>query len=388
MQLKLDKYIIFTSKLKNLTYSLRTSETSYLHESFTFYDAIRNRKYFEGLTYENNSDLYLKKLRYYARFIIVCLFLNKKEMVKTLRNELELYVKKYEDHFNIYSQEWKLCLYELDQFQAQNNTLKVGESLDLIDYKINLITKDKNNISEFIIIGNSEKQTKFSELYLDMYRIFTNLQTFDKKDPKKTLLYRPRFGEVYNALSSIMNEMNTNSDFIGLYLTCNSTKNGINLGDDLLTIEDLVPFTRRPLFLIVESDNSIVMNPKSNKFSKPLVCLLSNSKHQGIMTLFLTNPLYGYCCLKKKYELDFNDYTNFYKKIDTELYKLIEDLRKLDTSFDFFLDNSFTRCYILRFIFYNYVLKCLNFEEFPIIYPKIPEEIYEHKILVDLYKSL
>lgn len=370
-----------------LTKSLRTSETSYLHESYTFYDAIRNRKYFEGLTYENNPDLYLKKLRYYARFITVCFFLNKREMVHTLRTELEIYVKKFEENFDVNSPEWKLCLYELDQFQAQNNLLKV-ENIDLLDYKVNYLTKDKNNISEFIIIGNSEKQTKFSELYLDMYRIFSNLQTFDKKDPKKTLLYRPKFGEVYNSLSSAMNEMNTNLEFIGLYLSCNSSKNGIQFGEDTLTMDDLVPFTRKPFFLIVESENSFIMYPKSNKFSKPLICLLSNSKQQSILTLFLTNPLFGYCYLKKKYELDQNEYTNLLKKIDLELIKLIDDIRKIDSSFEFFLDNSFTRSFILRFIFYYHVLKSLNFEDFPLIYPKIPNEIYSHKILEDLYKSL
>lgn len=44
------------------------------------------------------------------------------------------------------------------------------------------------------------------------------------------------------------------------------------------TIDDIIPLTRKPLFLIIDSCNSICMKPTKNKFGKPLVCLLSPKK--------------------------------------------------------------------------------------------------------------
>ncbi|KAJ2860359.1 hypothetical protein GGI22_002734, partial [Coemansia erecta] len=52
-------------------YYLRTSETNYLQEAYVFYDAIRERNYFKGEQEVRNSALMIKKLRYYARFIVV-----------------------------------------------------------------------------------------------------------------------------------------------------------------------------------------------------------------------------------------------------------------------------------------------------------------------------
>lgn len=45
-------------------YYLRTSETSYLHEAYSFYAAIRGRAYYSRAAKEDRSDLMVKKLRY------------------------------------------------------------------------------------------------------------------------------------------------------------------------------------------------------------------------------------------------------------------------------------------------------------------------------------
>lgn len=64
--------------------SLRTSETNYLNEAFSFYAAIRSRGYYSKAAKEERSDLMVKKLRYYARFIVVCLLLKKMKLVRDL----------------------------------------------------------------------------------------------------------------------------------------------------------------------------------------------------------------------------------------------------------------------------------------------------------------
>jgi len=66
------------SKIAQLYYHyyLRTSETNYLQESCIFYQAIHERNYFKETSENKSSALMIKKLRYYARFIVVCLLLN------------------------------------------------------------------------------------------------------------------------------------------------------------------------------------------------------------------------------------------------------------------------------------------------------------------------
>lgn len=50
-------------------YYLRTSETNYLYESYTFYEAIDSRMYFKDVLETQQPALMIRKLRYYAVFI-------------------------------------------------------------------------------------------------------------------------------------------------------------------------------------------------------------------------------------------------------------------------------------------------------------------------------
>ena len=75
---------IYFLKLLVIVFSLRTSETNYLNESFSFYSAIRMRAYYSKASKEDRPDLMVKKLRYYARFIVVCLLLKKMKLVRDL----------------------------------------------------------------------------------------------------------------------------------------------------------------------------------------------------------------------------------------------------------------------------------------------------------------
>lgn len=67
-----------------LEFSLRTSDTAYLLESSSFFTAIRERKYFAHMSKEDVPEQAVKKLRYYARFIIVCLLLKRLGIAREL----------------------------------------------------------------------------------------------------------------------------------------------------------------------------------------------------------------------------------------------------------------------------------------------------------------
>lgn len=68
------------SKIGQLYYNyyLRAAEIRFLHESYVFYEAIRSRSYFAQSATDPN--LAIKQLRYFARFIIICLLLNRREV--------------------------------------------------------------------------------------------------------------------------------------------------------------------------------------------------------------------------------------------------------------------------------------------------------------------
>lgn len=64
---------------------MRTSEARFLLESYIFYEAIFNRGYFRQEDGDGRDrGVRFKELRFYARFLLVSLVLNRAEMVKVL----------------------------------------------------------------------------------------------------------------------------------------------------------------------------------------------------------------------------------------------------------------------------------------------------------------
>ena len=76
-------------------YYLRTSDRSYLAESSVFYEAIQQRKYFQELTSSSLTEDWRRLLRYYARYIVVCLLQQRFEQVSAVSTNLHKYVQQY-----------------------------------------------------------------------------------------------------------------------------------------------------------------------------------------------------------------------------------------------------------------------------------------------------
>ncbi|KAM2010406.1 hypothetical protein EV2_005010 [Malus domestica] len=70
---------------------MRTSEASYLSEAYIFYEAILSREYFKEGMFQDLS-LVNKQFRFVSRFLMVCLLLNRREMVQQLLNQLRVLV--------------------------------------------------------------------------------------------------------------------------------------------------------------------------------------------------------------------------------------------------------------------------------------------------------
>uniref|UniRef100_A0A3B5L0Y0 Uncharacterized protein n=1 Tax=Xiphophorus couchianus TaxID=32473 RepID=A0A3B5L0Y0_9TELE len=169
-------------------YYLRTSETSYLNEAFSFYSAIRQRSYYYQVNKEDRAELVVKKLRYYARYIVVCLLLNKMDLVKVLVKELSEEIEDYTQRFNTEDQlEWNLVLQEVAAF------IEADPAVVLNDHNSMLVTSNRLQdgsvppleqgmvvgqlvLADALIVGNCNNQVKFSELTVDMFRMLQALE--------------------------------------------------------------------------------------------------------------------------------------------------------------------------------------------------------------------
>jgi hypothetical protein len=171
---------------------MRTCETGYLHEAYSFYEAIRNRAYYANVLKEERADLVVKKLRYYARFIVVCLLLPKPDIIVTLIKEMSKYVDDYVKKFDPADKEdWKLVLHEVSGFIEANRLVSVldTEAMPIpLSHRLKALEEAEPaahdgvkkrkfmRLKQAFIIGNTLQQVKFSELTLDMFRMLEALE--------------------------------------------------------------------------------------------------------------------------------------------------------------------------------------------------------------------
>ncbi|XP_025117453.1 protein SCAI isoform X4 [Bubalus kerabau] len=337
-------------------YYLRTSETSYLNEAFSFYSAIRQRSYYSQVNKEDRPELVVKKLRYYARFIVVCLLLNKMDVVKDLVKELSDEIEDYTHRFNTEDQvEWNLVLQEVAAFIEADPVMVLNDDNTIVITSNRLaetgaplleqgMIVGQLSLADALIIGNCNNQVKFSELTVDMFRMLQALErepmnlasqmnkpgmqeSADKptrrENPHKYLLYKPTFSQLYTFLAASFKELPANSVLLiylsatGVFPTGRSDSEGpydfggvlTNSNRDIINGDaihkrnqshkemhclhpgDLYPFTRKPLFIIVDSSNSVAYKNFTNLFGQPLVCLLSPTAYPKALQALVTVSL-------------------------------------------------------------------------------------------------
>ncbi|XP_070581867.1 protein SCAI-like [Ptychodera flava] len=420
-------------------YYLRTSETNYLNESFSFYSAIRARAYYSKANKEG-PELCVKKLRYYARFIVVCLLLRKidlvRELIKELNRQIEEYTSLYEPEDQL---EWQLVLGEIRSFIEAEQIINVIDTDTKPMVLPHRLGKDGVpalerqqvylTLQEALIIGNCNEQIKFSELTLDMYRILQALEREPKGDeihhhhndsspapgqqpmengdrsgkrenPHKYLLYKPTFGQLFTFLSAGFKELPPNAALL-IYLSADGsqgsdrpedegaydyggvvTNNRREPGEQVtkkshllkemhcLHPGDLYPYTRKPLFLVVDSNNSTVFKNIPNLFGQPVVCLMSpttlpkNVQDQNtkgnLFTLFLYSPLTAFCHVSDIADIPialWEKCEKHVKMVMQEVAQLITKSRTLDHTYMQFYGDEFLRLLMLRFVFCHATLR-------------------------------
>jgi len=451
-------------------YYLRTSETNYLNEAFSFYAAIRGRSYYSRATREersphDRSDLMVKKLRYYARFIVVCLLLKKMKLVRDLVRELSKQIDEYTTTYEPEDQlEWSLVLGEIRAFVEADtvaNVLDNDSNSIVLSHRLSpLVTPTLErspimnlSLQEVIIVGNVADQVKFSELTLDMFRMLQTLerepqdemnQVYDtspapgrlpmmenggvggrRENPHKYLLYKPTLPQLLVFLASGYRELPPQGALL-LYISADGSfpvrpmpeDTGYDLGGVLMAprreVEpagkgvkehcclfpgDLFPYTRRPTFLVLDSDNSLAFATLPHYFDMPLVVLMSpqdipatfqeQSNKGGLFTLFLHSPLQAFCFVTNIVDVPLHLWEKclaYVQRFIAEASRLLTRCRGVDPSYLNFLADDFLRLLLCRYIFCDALLrihrafKSAQFQ--PRCHPALPElDILENPTL-------
>ncbi|XP_061424653.1 protein SCAI isoform X2 [Lethenteron reissneri] len=324
-------------------YYLRTSETGYLNEAFSFYSAIRQRGYYNSADTDTRPDLCVKKLRYVARFVVVSLLLHKYHVVRDLVTELTNEVGAYSRQHGGDEQEWRMVLQEIQAFVDADPWQFLGEGgpiavatcrlapSEALARPHGLLVPTPLALADAILVGNCAEQVKFSELTLDMFRMLQALERTprghvapaDRTPPARPQELPPDSALLlYLSASGVFPPSDCKER--GPYEqggVMTYTRRDIAAPDPAtpaaahtpllrhihcLHPGDLLPFTRKPLVVVVDSPSSSAYKGVYSPFGVPLLCLLSPTscpKHLtgsgggGLLTLFLACPVAGFACL-------------------------------------------------------------------------------------------
>ncbi|XP_004504108.1 uncharacterized protein [Cicer arietinum] len=462
---------------------MRASESRFLVEAYVFYEAILSRRYFEG-SEASLKDLGVrsKELRFYARFLLVSLILNRTEMVKHLMDRLVALVDDCKSTFRDTNfKEWKQVVQEIVRFTNADKgfsfrPMRYCTTFDShrasLPYVARFHAKRVLKFHDALLASYHRNEVKFAELTLDIYRMIQCLEwepsgLFYQKqivrpkengdvidhsgasgiidmnlaadmtdptipsNPRKATLYRPSVTHVIAVMATICEELPPDSVVL-VYLsasgkaglnnvsqmensggsskysrrkvlsqssdelnsgTSESQNNGNresschhdndnymwfgskgNSGSNNLYPGDLIPFTRKPLFLIIDSDNSHAFKvlhgaergETAALFLSPLSPIFKNpadvNVHSGSQfTFFLTAPLSAFCemvgLIPNEADTDvYNEAENIIAHAFSEWETILCSSTIMDLVWAQVITDPFLRRLILRFIFCRSVI--------------------------------
>ncbi|XP_069370083.1 protein SCAI isoform X6 [Paralichthys olivaceus] len=369
-----------------------------------------------------------------------------------LSEEIEDYTQRFNTEDQL---EWNLVLQEVAAFVEADPVVVLNDNNSVVVFSNRMLEGSTPPLeqgmvvgqlilADALIIGNCNNQVKFSELTIDMFRMLQALerepvnlatQTFKqgtlepnekpakRENPHKYLLYKPTFSQLFTFLSASFKELPANSVLLvylsatGIFPTGHSDYEGpydfggvlTNTNRDVVNGEtmqkrnqlqkemhclhpgDLFPFTRKPLFVIVDSSNSTAYKNFTNLFGQPLVCLLSpmvypksvqdQSQRGSLFTLFLYSPLLAFssmCGLSSVRRGLWDRAQEFLCKVYRDIGQMISRSRTIDQAFLQFFGDEFLRLLLVRFVFCSAALRLHKlFREsrsFPESYPELPKQ--------------
>ncbi|XP_028752342.1 protein SCAI isoform X2 [Neltuma alba] len=456
---------------------MRSSECRYLVEAYVFYEAILNRRYFEGSEGSpKDPGIRFKELRFYARFLLVSVILNRTEMVKHLMDRFMALLddcKSSTRETNL--KEWRQVVQEIVRFTKAENGFAIrplrycvitDTHQASLPYVARFHAKRVLKFRDALLTSYHRNEVKFAELTLDTYRMMQCLEwepsgpSYQKPivkpiengdsidhsgtsglinmnlaadmtdpnvppNPRKAVLYRPSVTHLIAVMAAICEELPPDSVVL-VYLSASGKAGYNNIhqlensggsskhsrhkvlsqtsqeqssgpsdsqingkresnsyyenylwfgpkgidGSNNLYPGDLIPFTRKPLFFIIDSDNShafkVLRGAERGEtaalFLSPLLPVFKNPSdvhlHNGSQfTFFLTAPLSAFCQMVglSPSEVD----KDVYNQAETILANafaeweiiLCSSTTNLDLVWAQMITDPFLRRLILRFIF-------------------------------------
>ncbi|KAJ1981804.1 hypothetical protein H4R35_000570 [Dimargaris xerosporica] len=488
-------------------YYMRTSETNYLLESYIFYYAIRERGYFRDITDVKNPALVVKKIRFYARFIVACMLLNDYDLAWKLLEESQALVETYARTFRpVDSKEWRYVMQEISTFlEAERQIIPRSPAGHLLNTPLRQPESwalpheaARFQLQEVVLVGGYPNQNKFSELTADVYHMaqaleyepsmakasqtvrsrlrptlhaavddsgdspptqasmngsqvhdfFQDAQMQSKvmsqtKDatalryvnPHKQLLFRPTYSHLMQNITQAFRDTPEHAAFL-LYLSAPGVKTvkadkaldsgftggiatrsgkAMSSGDkpsetselaqiaNCLHPADLIPFTRKPLFLVVESSNSGAFSGMPRVFNQPFLCLMSPIEYLrkeytqlgNLFTLFLLSPALGLTSLTGARELEPADWKAVQEMVVSWEHLLGEALVSLvqDKGVKKFMSAPLLRQLVIRHLACVLILSRHHLHQSPKLLPsstpELPvDEVTRHPGVLDKLKEI
>nr|KYP49281.1 Protein SCAI [Cajanus cajan] len=492
---------------------MRSSECRFLVEAYVFYEAILSRRYFQG-SESTAKDLGVrsKELRFYARFLLVSLILNRTDMVNHLVQRFVALVEDCKATFRETNfKEWKQVVQEINRFTKVDKgfsfrPMRYCATFDTHRASLPCVArfhaKRVLKFQDALLTSYHRNEVKFAELTLDIYRMIQCLEwepsgTFYQKhtvkpkengdtidhsgasgiidmnltadmtdpsippNPRKATLYRPSVTHVIAVMATICEELppdcvvlvylsasgkaghnnvsqmensggssknsrhkvlsqTSQGQNSGASETLNNGKRELscydnylwfgpkgNSGSNNLYPGDLIPFTRKPLFLIIDSDNSHAFKAGLSKlrtcvlhgaergeaaglFLSPLRPIFKNpsdvnSNSGSQFTFFLTAPLSAFCQMIGLFpsEADtdvYNEAENIIANAFTEWEIILCSSTTMDLVWAQVIGDPFLRRLILRFIFCRSVISFFcppeeSEQYLPLCLPHLPSSV-------------
>ena len=244
--------------------------------------------------------------------------------------------------------------------------------------------KDKRfSLQAAVLVGNARNQIKYSELTLNTTLMMHSLEISAAAaqaspnaplpaHPQKYILYEASPMQVLNHLACLSSALPMNKGVM-LYISADSDAagNGFSLEADVgrtqssestsLTPQDLLPFTRMPLVIVADSDNSQCLNNIDLHFGEKFLCLMSPTKWvstmsapvpQGLFTLFLHAPLTAFCLLCGLTNVDADAYKNAEGVLNEFLNRVVDaQAPLLPGGVEYLLGDLYVKTLVARFLF-------------------------------------
>ncbi|KAG0337288.1 hypothetical protein BG000_005605 [Podila horticola] len=414
-------------------YYLRTSDSGYLQDSYIFYEAIRERRYFNEISEIKSSALMIKKLRYYARFTVVCLLLNNRDIMASLKEELTDLVNEY---ITVYrppdASDWQLVLQEVTSFTnaekklypvtQTGSVLPVARRLQASKVISAALDKDtsitKLKLQEAILVGNSHNQIKFSELTIDMFRI---LQSLERETPQirgssvdagaKASLTSAVSAAVASGTetgsSPAVKEETMDEPLSGQRRNNDKEKKKPNPHKYLLyrpTLSQLMVYLATA-FKEVASDSALLIylsadgskrsaqDGSGTKAEYP-ESIPDTTQVGGLFTLFLHAPLLAFSFISGISQISPDTWEQCAGLISQAEGKIAELMASapLDKPLRRFLQDEFLRQFMIRFALCHIILKAhVSFSEpkhLPMSYPSLPASVLESTEVLSKIRAL